>query len=104
MRTCPAKSTVSRAWCSSCPNFSLHIFMVASLQSMPCGRIVEVQHIVYRKFDTSSGDLSPLPHSTGASTLDRFIWVISFLARNDFVVIPVDQLQFDDSILAPGAR
>lgn len=39
-------------------------------------------------------------HNTGANTLDRFIWVLSFLARNDFVAIPVDQLQFDDSVLA----
>lgn len=36
----------------------------------------------------------------GADTLDRFIWVLGFLARNDFVVVPVDQLQFDDSVLA----
>ena len=37
--------------------------------------------------------------SSGSDTLDRFIWVLSFLARNDFVVIPVDQLQYDDGVL-----
>ena len=42
-------------------------------------------------------------HRTGDSTLDRFLWVVSFLARNDFVVIPVDQLQFDDSLLVDRA-
>jgi hypothetical protein len=36
---------------------------------------------------------------SGSDTLDRFIWVLSFLARNDFVVVPVDQLQYDDGVL-----
>ena len=36
---------------------------------------------------------------TGSDTLDRFIWVLSFLARNDFVVVPVDQLQYDDGVV-----
>jgi hypothetical protein len=35
----------------------------------------------------------------GSDTLDRFIWVLSFLARNDLVVVPVDQLQYDDGVV-----
>ena len=35
----------------------------------------------------------------GSDTLDRFIWVLSFLAHNDFVVVPVDQLQYDDGVV-----
>lgn len=33
------------------------------------------------------------------SVMERFLWVINFLARNGFVVIPVSQLEQDSSLM-----
>lgn len=61
----------------------------------PAASILRLRH-----GEPATGLIVYLAPNAGTDTLDRFIWVMSFLARNDFVVIPVDQLQFDDSILA----
>ena len=50
-------------------------------------------------FENSQAFTASMCCYIGSNTLDRFIWVLSFLARNDFVVVPVDQLQYDDGVV-----
>jgi hypothetical protein len=61
-------------------------------QSAPCQQVVDSSMLQHY-------DQIRVACLAGSDTLDRFIWVLSFLARNDFVVVPVDQLQYDDGVL-----